>query len=257
MAQSSLTPDESQIIEQVSRFSREGKQALWQALLPYLEEFDGLSAETREKLLRLVQSHEQAKAPPTASSAEAEKVRAAARQARRKKGLVIVNTGNGKGKSTAAFGVLLRAWGRKLRVGVIQFIKHEQARYGEIKAAERMGRIDWLSSGDGFTWTSQDMEETEARARHGWALAQEKIASDQYDLLILDEFTYLLHYGWVNTNEVIEWLKANKPPMLHLIITGRYAPEALIAYGDLVTEMREIKHPFKEQGIRAQAGIEY
>jgi cob(I)alamin adenosyltransferase len=152
---------------------------------------------------------------------------------------------------------LLRAWGRKLRAGVIQFLKHEQARYGEIKATERMGNIDWLSSGDGFTWTSQDMDETVARARHGWQLAQDKITSGQYDLLILDEFTYLLHYGWVDTQEVIEWLKANKPPMLHLIITGRYAPEALIVYADLVTEMREIKHPFKEQGIRAQAGIEY
>lgn len=195
--------------------------------------------------------------PPTASSAEAKEVRAATRQARRKKGLVIVNTGNGKGKSTAAFGVLLRAWGRKLKVGVIQFIKHEQARYGEIKAVERMGEIDWLSSGDGFTWTSQDIEETEARARHGWARAQQKIVGGQYDLLILDEFTYLLHYGWVDTHEVIEWLKANKPPMLHLIITGRYAPEALIDYADLVTEMREIKHPFKEQGIRAQPGVEY
>jgi cob(I)alamin adenosyltransferase len=101
------------------------------------------------------------------------------------------------------------------------------------------------------------MDETVARARHGWQLAQNKIASGQYELLILDEFTYLLHYGWVDTDEVIEWLEANKPPMLHLIITGRYAPEALIAYADLVTEMREIKHPFKEQGIRAQAGIEY
>ncbi|MEW5958547.1 MAG: cob(I)yrinic acid a,c-diamide adenosyltransferase [Chloroflexota bacterium] len=194
---------------------------------------------------------------PAASSPQAEEVRAATRQARRKKGLVIVNTGNGKGKSTAAFGVLLRAWGRGMKVGVIQFIKNEQARYGEIKAAGRMGNIDWLSSGDGFTWTSRDMAETEARARHGWKMAQARIAGGRYDLLILDEFTYLLHYGWLDTPQVIEWLKANKPPLLHLIITGRYAPAELIAYADLVTEMREIKHPFKEQGVRAQPGIEY
>ncbi len=177
--------------------------------------------------------------------------------AARKKGLVIVHTGNGKGKTTAALGMLLRAWGRGMKVGVIQFIKNENARYGEIKAAERMGHIDWLTTGDGFTWTSQDMDETEAKACHGWQLAQERIASDRYDLLLLDEFTYPLHYGWLETEAVIAWLKAHKPPRLHLVITGRYAPEALIDYADLVTEMREIKHPYKEQGIRAQAGIEY
>ena len=177
--------------------------------------------------------------------------------AARKKGLVIVHTGNGKGKTTAALGMVLRAWGRGMKVGVIQFIKNENARYGEIKAAERMGNIDWLTTGDGFTWASQDIDETEAKARHGWQLAQERIASNRYELLLLDEFTYPLHYGWLETGAVIAWLKANKPSRLHLVITGRYAPEALIEYADLVTEMREIKHPFKEQGIRAQAGIEY
>jgi cob(I)alamin adenosyltransferase len=178
-------------------------------------------------------------------------------QSAKKKGLVIVNTGKGKGKTTAALGMLLRAWGRDMKVGVIQFIKNENARYGEIKASQRMGNIDWISTGDGFTWTSKDMDETEAKARHGWQLAQARIASAQYDLLILDEFTYPLHYGWLDVDEVITWLRANKPPMLHLVITGRYAPEALIEYADLVTEMRQIKHPYKEQGIRAQAGIEY
>lgn len=179
------------------------------------------------------------------------------RRTRQKKGLVIVNTGNGKGKTTAALGVILRAWGRQMKVGVIQFLKHEQARFGEIKAVERMGNIDWLSSGDGFTWTSRDMDETRAKALHGWQMARQRIASGRYDLLVLDEFTYPLHYGWLDTAGVINWLRANKPPMLHLIITGRYAPEALIQYADLVTEMRNIKHPLKEQGIRAQAGIEY
>ncbi len=201
-------------------------------------------------------SHESS--PHSSSSpTDAEAVRAAVRRARKKKGLVIVNTGNGKGKTTAALGVMTRAWGRKMRIGVLQFLKNENARFGEIKAAKQMGGIDWLSTGDGWTWTSQDMDETEARARHGWQIAQERIVNGAYDLLILDEFTYPLHYGWLDTDAVIEWLRANKPPMLHLIITGRYAPQALIDYADLVTEMREIKHPYREQGIRAQAGIEY
>ncbi len=174
---------------------------------------------------------------------------------RQKKGLVIVNTGNGKGKSTAAIGMITRAWGRDMKVGVIQFIKHEKARFGEVKAAERMG-IDWIATGDGFTWTSKDMDETEARARHGWEIAKERIAGGGYELLVLDEFTYPLHYEWLDTGAVIDWLKANKPPMLHLIITGRHAPEALIEYADLVTEMRLVKHPY-QAGIKAQPGIEF
>ena len=178
-----------------------------------------------------------------------------ARRARAPKGLVMVNTGQGKGKTTAALGVMTRAWGRGMKVGVVQFIKHEQARFGEIKAATQMN-IDWVSTGDGFTWTSQDIDETVARARHGWQLAQERIISDAYDLLILDEFTYPLHYEWLDPGEVIAWLKANKPPRLHLIITGRYAPEALIEYADLVTEMREIKH-YYQQGRTARDGIEH
>jgi cob(I)alamin adenosyltransferase len=191
--------------------------------------------------------------PPTDSEA----MRDSVRQARKKKGLVIVNTGNGKGKTTAALGVLLRAWGRGMKVGGIQFIKNEGARYGEIKAIEQMGNIDWVTSGDGFTWTSKDMDETVALARHGWQQAQEFIASGGYDVVILDEFTYTMHYGWLDTAEVVAWLRENKPDMLHLIITGRSAPDALVEYADLVTEMRVVKHPFKEQGIHAQAGIEF
>lgn len=189
---------------------------------------------------------------PTANA-----IRERVRRAKKKKGLVIVNTGNGKGKTTAALGVMTRAWGRKMRVGVIQFLKNENARFGEIKAAERMGDIDWISTGDGWTWTSQDMDETEAKARQAWEVAQARITSGEYDLLIMDEFTYTMDFGWLDADEVVGWLKANKPEMLHLIITGRNAPAALVEYADLVTEMREIKHPFKEQGIRAQAGIEY
>lgn len=195
-------------------------------------------------------------APRLGSTAEAEERRRAARANRVKKGLVIVNTGNGKGKTTAALGILLRAWGRDMRVGGIQFLKHENANYGELRALQRMG-IDLTPMGDGFTWTSRDLDETQAKAIHGWETAKARIASGEYDVFLLDEFTYALTYGWIETAEVIEWLRQHKPPMLHLIITGRNAPQALIDFADLVTEMREVKHPFRDQGIRAQKGIEY
>lgn len=172
-----------------------------------------------------------------------------------RKGLVIVNTGDGKGKTTAALGMLLRAWGRDMRVCVVQFIKAETGQWGEIKAARKLG-IEWLSTGDGFTWTSRDIDETIARARHGWEIAQQKISSGAYDLIVLDEFTYALHYKWLDTRQVIEWLKVNRPPELHLVITGRNAPPALIEFADLATEMTLLKHPY-EQGIGAQPGVEF
>lgn len=172
-----------------------------------------------------------------------------------RQGLLIVNTGDGKGKTTAALGMLLRAWGRGFRVCVVQFLKAETGQWGEIKAARKLG-IEWNATGDGFTWTSKDMDETVARALHGWDLAQRKIASGEYDLIVLDEFTYALHYGWLDTQAVIDWLRANRPPELHVVITGRSAPQALIDYADLVTEMRVVKHPY-DQGVTAQAGIEF
>jgi cob(I)alamin adenosyltransferase len=172
-----------------------------------------------------------------------------------RKGLVIVNTGNGKGKSTAAFGLLLRAWGRGLRVCVVQFIKAETGKWGEIKAAQKLG-IDWFTTGDGFTWTSKDMDETVARAIAGWEIAKEKIASGNYDVIVLDEFTYAMYFNWLETNQVIDWLKANKPEDLHLVITGRNAPAELTEYADLVTEMLEVKHPY-QKGIQAQPGVEF
>lgn len=184
-----------------------------------------------------------------------EEQRLEARKQKVKKGLIIVNTGNGKGKSTAAFGTLLRAWGRDMRVCVVQFIKAETSNYGEIRAAHKLG-IEWHSLGDGFTWLSKDIEASANKARQAWSLAQEKIASGNYDVILLDEMTYAFHYNWVDVNEMIAWLKEHKPPMLHLIITGRGAPQELIDYADLVTEMTLIKHPF-DQGILAQPGIEF
>ncbi len=176
--------------------------------------------------------------------------------AKNKKGLVIVNTGHGKGKTTAALGILFRAWGRGMQVGMLQFIKNKNSKYGEIKAAKKLG-IEIRPIGDGFTWTSKDMDETIALATHGWEQAKKLIASGKREIVILDEFTYPLHFGWLDVNEVITWLRENKPPMLHLIITGRNAPEELIEYADLVTEMKEIKHPYEEQNISAQPGIEF
>jgi cob(I)alamin adenosyltransferase len=172
-----------------------------------------------------------------------------------RQGLVIVNTGDGKGKTTAALGTILRAWGRGWRIAVVQFLKSEGGAWGEVKAAAELG-IEWHKTGDGFTWLSKDIEESTAKALHGWSVAQEKIASGEYDLILLDEFTYLLAYEWLDVQEVIAWLQANKPPGLHLIITGRDAPPRLVEYADLVTEMLNIKHPY-EQGVKAQAGIEF
>src|SRR5512136_2707030 len=126
------------------------------------------------------------------------------------KGLVIVNTGHGKGKTTAALGTVLRAWGQGLRICVVQFIKAETGAWGEVKAARKLG-IEWHALGDGFTWRSRDMGQTRARALAAWQLAQDKITSGQYDLIVLDEFTYPLSFGWLDAAGVVAWLKANRP----------------------------------------------
>jgi cob(I)alamin adenosyltransferase len=171
------------------------------------------------------------------------------------KGLLLINTGDGKGKTTAAIGVLFRAWGRGMKVCMIQFLKHESGGWGEVRAAQKLG-IEWIKTGDGFTWTSKDMDETIAKVLHGWQIAKEKIASGEYDVIVLDEFTYLLSLGWLPQDETLDWLRANKPSSLHLIITGRYASTALRDMADLVTEMTKVKHPF-DVGIQAQPGVEF
>jgi cob(I)alamin adenosyltransferase len=143
-----------------------------------------------------------------------------------------------------------------LRVGGVQFFKHENANFGELRALAKMG-VALTPMGDGFTWTSRDIDQTQARALNGWELAKRQIVGGVYDIVVLDEFTYLLHFGWLDTAEVVAWLAANKPPLQHVIITGRDAPQALIDFADLVTEMCEVKHPLRDQGIRAQKGIEF
>lgn len=177
------------------------------------------------------------------------------RRNRTKRGLTLINTGEGKGKSTAAFGVILRMLGRKKRVALIQFLKHEGGQWGEIRALAQLG-LEATKTGDGWTWTSKDMDESQAKALHGWEIAKEKITSGDYDLVVLDEFTYLLDYGWLDVMEVLNWLEENKPEELNLIITGRAAPQALIDYADTVTNMSKIKHAY-DAGIPARAGIEF
>ncbi|XWX02458.1 cob(I)yrinic acid a,c-diamide adenosyltransferase [Aggregatilineales bacterium SYSU G02658] len=186
---------------------------------------------------------------------EAEARRREGRPKRTKRGLVLVNTGDGKGKTTAALGVILRMLGRKKKVALIQFLKHEGGQWGEIRALAQLG-LEAEKTGDGWTWTSKDIDETQARALHGWEIAKQRITSGQYDLVVLDEFTYLLDFGWLDTTEVIGWLKENKPEKLNLIITGRNAPQALIDYADTVTHMTKVKHAY-DAGIPARAGIEF
>jgi len=172
------------------------------------------------------------------------------------RGLNIVFTGNGKGKTTAAMGVLLRACGHDLSVGVIRFIKSPEGVYGEATTALRLN-IPFQSLGNGFV--RQTSEQTEARqaAIHAWEEAQSWISSRHYDVLILDELTYLFHFKWLDVNECVAWIKQNKPAAMHLVMTGRQAPAELIEFADLVTEMREIKHPYRQQGLPAQAGVDY
>jgi cob(I)alamin adenosyltransferase len=189
-----------------------------------------------------------------AAAGEPQQARQSDSARKRRRGLLVVNTGNGKGKTTAALGVLFRAWGRGYRVVMLEFIKSKTSNYGEHRAARKLG-IELLSLGGGFTWLSKDIENDKALARECWEICKQKIASEEYDLVILDEFTYPLVYGWLPMDEVIDSLRS-RPPWLHIIVTGRDAPKELVEAADLVTEMREVKHPF-QLGIKAQPGIEF
>ena len=173
---------------------------------------------------------------------------------RKRKPLVIVYTGNGKGKTTAALGMLFRAWGRGMKVVMLSFMKNENSNYGEERAARRLG-IEMVPLGGGFTWLSKDLEKDKALARKCWDLCKEKIASGEYDIVILDELTYPLNYGWLDIDDVLETLR-RRPRDLHVVVTGRDAPPGLVEFADLVTEMREVKHPF-QQGIKAQPGVDF
>ncbi|HET98592.1 MAG TPA: cob(I)yrinic acid a,c-diamide adenosyltransferase [Desulfurivibrio alkaliphilus] len=170
------------------------------------------------------------------------------------KGLLIVYTGHGKGKTSAAFGQVLRAAGQGLRVCVIQFVKARPS--GELQALTQLGSaVELHQVGSGFSWRDREMEKFRASALAGWQLATAKIASGDHDLVVLDELTYLVNFAILSADQIIETALA-RPAGQHLLITGRDAAPDLIAAADLVTEMREIKHPF-QQGIKAQRGIEF
>jgi len=168
--------------------------------------------------------------------------------------LVLVNTGHGKGKSSAAFGVMGRAWARGWTVAVVQFVKGGKWKVGERKLADHLG-IEWQVLGDGFTWESTDLDETAAKGRHAWEVAAAKLASGVYDMVILDELTYAVTYGWVPVEDVVAGVM-NRAPKTNVVITGRDAAPELIEIADTVTEMRMVKHAY-ERGIKARKGIEY
>lgn len=167
---------------------------------------------------------------------------------------MLINTGHGKGKSSAAFGVLARGWARGWRVGVVQFIKGGEWKTGERKLADHLG-IEWHTLGDGFTWESTDLDETAAKGRHAWQVAREKLASGTYQLLVLDELTYAVKYGWVDVADVVAGVQG-RAPTTNVVITGRDAPAELVEIADTVTEMRKVKHAY-DRGITAIKGIEY
>ncbi len=168
--------------------------------------------------------------------------------------MVVINTGHGKGKSSAAFGVMARGWARGWTVGVVQFVKGGKWKTGERKLADHLG-IEWQTLGDGFTWESTDLDHTAELGRHAWSVAAAKLSSGDYDLLILDELTYAVTYGWVGVEEVVGAVVA-RSPRTSVVITGRDAPPELIEVADTVTEMRKVKHAY-DAGVRAIKGIEY
>lgn len=173
---------------------------------------------------------------------------------RNQKGLVIVYTGNGKGKTTAALGIVMRAWGRGMRVAMLQFIKKKKLRSGEHLAAEKMDGISITALGDGFTWLSKDIEIDKGLAREGWQHCLAALADPENDVVILDEITYCMTFKWLSVDEVLAALAA-RPEGMHVVLTGREADPKLIEAADLVTEMTEIKHPFTE-GVTPQKGID-
>jgi len=172
-----------------------------------------------------------------------------------RRGLLVVFTGNGKGKTTAALGMALRAVGQGLKVLILQFIKGAWS-YGELEALKRFEEIEIEPLGSGFTWKKESLEEDARLARSGWERADAAIRESRYDMIILDELNYVLSYGLLPLELVLDGI-TNRREGLHVVVTGRGAPEELVRAADLVTEMRQIKHPYHDQGIKAQRGIEF
>ncbi len=171
------------------------------------------------------------------------------------KGLIVVHTGKGKGKTTAAMGMVFRALGHGFRIGVVQFVKGKWET-GERDILRRFPeQVTMKAMGEGFTWETQDRQRDIAAARAAWEAAKEMIADPDYRMVLLDELNIVLRYGYLSVEEVVEAVQA-KPADTHVIITGRNAPEALIEAADLVTDMTMVKHPFRS-GVKAQVGIEF
>ena len=168
--------------------------------------------------------------------------------------MLIVYTGHGKGKTTAALGLVFRALGRGLKVAVVQFIKGKW-KTGERTFAESIPGLTFLVMGRGFTWDSDDLSRDRNAARAAWETAAALVASGENAVVVLDEQTYAIHYGFVTLDEVLAALRA-RPPEVHVVVTGRNAPDELLALADLVTEMKSVKHPF-ERGLPAQPGIDF
>ncbi|MFH8634991.1 cob(I)yrinic acid a,c-diamide adenosyltransferase [Streptomyces lydicus] len=180
---------------------------------------------------------------------------------RRNRPLVFVHTGQGKGKSTAAFGLALRAWNQGWPVGVFQFVKSAKWKVGEERALKVLGEsgeggtVAWHKMGDGWSWVQRDIASSEDAAREGWEQVKRDLAAETYKLLVLDEFAYPLKWGWIDTDEVVAALR-DRPGTQHVVITGRGAPEPLLDFADLVTDMTKVKHPM-DTGQKGQRGIEW
>ncbi len=174
---------------------------------------------------------------------------------RRAPSVVVVNTGDGKGKSTAAFGVVIRAVARDWPVAVVQFLKSGEWHVGEEAVCrDRLG-VDWWAIGEGFTWDSQDLSRDQAVAREAWSHARAVITAGHHRLVVLDEVTYPLNWGWIDTAEVLETIRG-RPAAVNVVCTGRDAPPALVELADTVTEMRKVKHAY-DTGVIAKKGIDY
>ncbi len=190
---------------------------------------------------------------------------------RRNRPLVVVHTGTGKGKSTAAFGLALRAWNQGWPIGVFQFVKSAKWRVGEERALRVLGAsgeggtVAWHKMGEGWSWIQRPAKDAEPdnpdnpdnaeKARQGWEQVKRDLAAQTYRLYVLDEFAYPMHWGWVDTDEVVEVLR-QRPGGQHVVVTGRNAPAPLVEFADLVTEMGKVKHPM-DAGQKGQRGIEW
>lgn len=168
--------------------------------------------------------------------------------------MVLVNTGDGKGKSTAAMGMVMRSVARGWQVAVVQFIKSGKWKVGEEKIGLQLGVV-WDTGGDGFSWDSEDLDRSAELSRKTWEIGKDRIGAGRHRLVVLDEITYPINWGWIDVEEVVEAL-TNRPSGVNVVVTGRDAPAPLIEVADTVTEMRPVKHAY-DQGIRAIRGIDF